>query len=137
MKFGKLTRSADMSHVVECNLEEDILFRKLPDEIVDKKAVKLKEGQYAILYKNGKTHDAIHKKGMYEIEASKQAKTRKEMEKWRELGTSKIDDTKLCTIFFNINEIRNNEFNIEKTVNFLDWAKEEVIKARFILKRKI
>ena len=137
MKFGKLTRNADMSHVIECDLEDDILFRKMPDEIVDKKAVKLKDGQYAILYKAGKVYDAIHKKGMYEIEASKQAKTRKEMEKWRKFSPPKPDDSKLCVIFFNMYEIKNNNFNITKPIEYTDWTKQNPLKATFTCSRKI
>ena len=41
---------------------------------------------------------------MYEIEASKQAKTRKEMEKWRTFIPPKPDDSKLCMIVFNMQE---------------------------------
>lgn len=137
MKFSKLTRNADMSHVIECDLEEDILFRKMPDEIENRKAVKLKEGQYAILYKAGKVYDAIHKKGMYEIESSKQSKSRKEMEKWREFVPPKPDDSKLCVIFFNMNEIKNNNFSIEKPIDYTDWTKEEPLKAKFTCNRKI
>lgn len=137
MKFGKLTKTADMANMIECDLEEDILFRKMPDEIVNKKAVKLKEGQYAILYKAGKIYDAIHKKGIYEIESSKQAKTRKEMEKWRGFVPPKPDDSKLCVIFFNMNEITNNNFNITKPIEYTDWTKEEPLKATFTCNRKI
>ena len=44
MKFSKLTKNEDMSHIIQCDdMSEDILIRKLPDEIVDKRAVKLKE----------------------------------------------------------------------------------------------
>lgn len=44
MKFGKLTKNADMSHVIQCDdMTEDILIRKLSDEVVDKRAVMLKE----------------------------------------------------------------------------------------------
>ncbi|MBR3696706.1 MAG: hypothetical protein IKM97_00300 [Clostridia bacterium] len=137
MKFGKLTKSADLSHIIECDLQDDILFRKMPDEILDKKTVKLKEGQYAILYKAGKIYDAIHKKGIYEIEATKQAKTRKEMEKWRGFVPPKPDNSKLCVIFFNLNEIKNNNFNITKPIQYVDFTKEEPLKAIFTCTRKI
>lgn len=44
MKFSKLTKNADMSHVIQCDdMDADILIRKLPDEIADKKAFMLKE----------------------------------------------------------------------------------------------
>lgn len=44
MKFSKLTKKANMSQIIECEtMTEDILIRKLPDEIVDKKAFQLKE----------------------------------------------------------------------------------------------
>ena len=44
MKFGKLTKNADMSHIIQCDdMNEDILIRKLEDEVLDKKAVMLKE----------------------------------------------------------------------------------------------
>lgn len=44
MKFSKLSKNANMSHVIQCDdMEEDILIRKLPDEIVDKRAFMLKE----------------------------------------------------------------------------------------------
>ena len=137
MKFGKLSKTADMSNLIECDLEDDILFCKMPDEILDKKAVKLKEGQYAILYKAGKVYDAIHKKGLYEIEASKQAKTRKEMEKWKKFVPPKPDDSKFCVIYFNMNEIKNNSFSIKKPIEYIDWTKEQPLKATFTCNRKI
>lgn len=137
MKFGKLTKNADMSNIIECDLEDDILFQKMPDEIIDKKVVKLKEDQYAILYKSGKVYDAIHKKGIYEIEASKQAKTRKEMEKWRRFAPPKRDDSKLCVIFFNMREIKNNNFNITKPIEYTDWTKNIPLKAVFTCNREI
>ena len=135
MKFGKLTKTADMSHIIECDLEEDMLFQKMPDEIIDKKAVRLKEGQYAILYKAGKVYDAIHKKGLYEIESSKQSKSRKEMEKWRNFIPPKPDNSKLCIIFFNMNEIKNNNFSIKKPIEYIDWTKETPLKAMFTCNR--
>lgn len=44
MKFSKLTKKTDMSHIIKCDdMTQDTLIRKLPDEILDKKAFKLKE----------------------------------------------------------------------------------------------
>lgn len=44
MKFSKLTKNADMSHIIQCDdMDADTLIRKLPDEIIDKKAFNLKE----------------------------------------------------------------------------------------------
>lgn len=44
MKFSKLSKEADMSNIIQCDdMGLDILIRKLPDEIVDKKAFMLKE----------------------------------------------------------------------------------------------
>ena len=44
MKSSKLGKEADTSNIIECkDMGEDLLIRKLPDEIVNKKAVKLKE----------------------------------------------------------------------------------------------
>lgn len=138
MKFSKLTKNADMSHVIECDdMNEDILIRKLPDEIADKKAFKLKEGQYAILYKAGKVYDAINKKGMYEIEASKQSKSRREAIKWKEEFVSpKKDNSPLCIIVFNMNEITENTFFIDKPIEYVDWTKQEPLKAMFTCKGK-
>ena len=65
MKFGKLSEGANLSKVIQCDdMDNDTLVVRLPDKIEDKKPVMLKEGQYAILYKKGKVHDAIHKKGI-------------------------------------------------------------------------
>lgn len=130
MKFGKLSEGANLSKVIQCDdMDNDTLVVRLPDKIEDKKSVMLKEGQYAILYKKGKVHDAIHKKGMYEIEASKQAKTRKEMEKWRQFVPPKKDDSDICMIVFNMKEIVNNNFSIEKPIEYTDWSKDKPIKA--------
>jgi membrane protease subunit (stomatin/prohibitin family) len=117
-------------------MDNDTLIVRLPDKIENKRPVMLKEGQYAILYKAGKVHDAIHKKGLYEIEASKQAKTRKEMEKWREFVPPKKDDSELCIIVFNMKEITQNNFYIDKPIEYIDWSKDKPIKARFTCKGK-
>lgn len=73
---------------------------------------------------------------MYEIEASKQAKTRKEMEKWRLFNPPKKDESNLCVIMFNMNEICNNSFSIDKPIKYTDWTKNEPVKARFTCKGK-
>lgn len=137
MKFGRLSTNADMSNIIECDLEEDILFRKMPDEVTEKKAVKLKERQYAIIYEAGKVYDAIHKKGMYEIETSTSSNSRREMDKWKDFVPPKPDDSKLSVIFFNMNEIKNNNFNIIKPIEYTDWTKPTPLKAKFTCKRKI
>lgn len=135
MKFAKLSPEADMTKVIQCDdMDNDTLVVRLPDKIENKRAVMLKEGQYAILYKAGKIHDAIHKKGMYEIEASKQAKTRKEMEKWREFVPPRKDDSELCIIVFNMKEIVSNSFSIEKPIEYIDWSKDKPIKAKITCK---
>ena len=135
MKFAKLSPEADMTKVIQCDdMDNDTLVVRLPDKIENKRAVMLKEGQYAILYKAGKIHDAIHKKGMYEIEASKQAKTRKEMEKWREFVPPRKDDSELCIIVFNMKEIVSNSFSIDKPIEYTDWSKDKPIKARITCK---
>lgn len=135
MKFAKLSEGADLSSVIQCDdMDNDTLVVRLPDKIENKKPVMLKENQYAILYKNGKVHDAIHKKGMYEIEASKQAKTRKEMEKWRQFVPPKKDDSELCMIVFNLKEILHNSFSIEKPIEYIDWSKDKPIKAKITCK---
>lgn len=135
MKFAKLSPEADMTKVIQCDdMDNDTLVVRLPDKIENKRPVMLKEGQYAILYKAGKVYDAIHKKGMYEIESSKQAKTRKEMEKWREFVPPKKDDSELCMIVFNMKEIKNNHFSIEKPIEYIDWSKDKPIKARITCK---
>jgi membrane protease subunit (stomatin/prohibitin family) len=137
MKFAKLSPDADMKKVIQCDdMDNDTLVVRLPDKIENKRPVMLKEGQYAILYKAGKVHDAIHKKGLYEIEASKQAKTRKEMEKWREFVPPKKDDSELCIIVFNMKEITQNNFYIDKPIEYIDWSKDKPIKARFTCKGK-
>ena len=137
MKFGRLTNTADMNNIIECDLEDDILFRKMPDEIIEKKAVKLKEGQYAILYEAGKVYDAIYKKGMYEIESSTQDNSKGEITRWNDFVPPKPDDSKLSVIFFNMNEIKNNNFNIIKPIEYTDWTKPTPLKAKFTCKRKI
>lgn len=138
MKFSKITKEADTKHVIQCDdMDENTLIRRMPDEVVDKKAVSIKEGQYAILYKAGKVYDAVHKPGMYEIEASKQSKSRKEMEKWRNFVPPKADDSKLCVIYFNMKEIENNSFSIEKPISYIDWTKKTPLKAEFTCKRKV
>ena len=44
MKFSKITRSADKKNMIKCDeLSQDFLIRKLPDEIVDKRAFMLKD----------------------------------------------------------------------------------------------
>ncbi len=135
MKFAKLSPEADMTKVIQCDdMGNDTLIVRLPDKIENKRAVMLKEGQYAILYKAGKVYDAIHKKGMYEIESSKQAKTRKEMEKWRKFNPPKKDDSELCMIVFNMREIIGNNFSIDKPMEYIDWSKDKPIKARFTCK---
>jgi len=135
MKFAKLSPEADMTKVIQCDdMGNDTLIVRLPDKIENKRAVMLKEGQYAILYKAGKVYDAIHKKGMYEIESSKQAKTRKEMEKWRKFNPPKKDDSELCMIVFNMREIVGNNFSIDKPMEYIDWSKDKPIKARFTCK---
>lgn len=135
MKFAKLSPDADMTKVIQCDeLDNDTLVIRLPDKIENKKVFMLKDGQYAILYKAGKVYDAIHKKGMYEIDASKQAKTRKEMEKWRNFIPPKKDDSQLCIIVFNLKEITKNKFHIEKPMEYVDWSKDKPIKANFTCK---
>lgn len=135
MKFAKLSPEADMTKVIQCDdMDNDTLVVRLPDKIENKRAVMLKEGQYAILYKAGKVYDAIHKKGMYEIESSKQAKTRKEMEKWRNFTQPKKDDSELCIIVFNTKEIIDNKFSIDKPMEYIDWSKEKPIKTRITCK---
>lgn len=131
MKFGKLTPDADIDNIIECDLEDDILFHKMPDEIVYKKAVKVKEGQYAILYEEGKVYDAINKKGMYQIDLENSSKVRREMEKWKNFEPPKPDNSKLCVIFFNMKEIKNNNFNISNPVEYIDWTKPRPLKAKF------
>ena len=59
MKFAKLSPEADMTKVIQCDdMGNDTLIVRLPDKIENKRAVMLKEGQYAILYKAGKVYDA-------------------------------------------------------------------------------
>jgi len=135
MKFAKLSPEADKTKIIQCDdMNNDILIVRLQDKIENKKAVMLKDNQYAILYKAGKVYDAIHKKGMYEIDSSKQAKTRKEMEKWRNFVPPKKDDSELCMIVFNMKDIVGNKFSIEKPIEYIDWSKEKPIKARITCK---
>lgn len=130
MKFAKISPEADKTKIIQCDdMNNDILVVRLQDKIENKKAVMLRDNQYAILYKAGKVYDAIHKKGMYEIDSSKQAKTRKEMEKWRNFVPPKKDDSELCMIVFNMKEIVGNKFSIEKPIEYIDWSKEKPIKA--------
>lgn len=135
MKFAKLSPEADKTKIIQCDdMDNDILVVRLQDKIENKRAVMLRDGQYAILYKAGKVYDAIHKKGMYEIDSSKQAKTRKEMEKWRNFVPPKKDDSELCMIVFNMKDIVGNKFSIEKPIEYIDWSKEKPIKARITCK---
>lgn len=132
MKFSKLSKNANMKQIIQCDdMNDDILIRKLPDEIVDKKPFMLKEGQYAILYKAGKIYDAIAKKGTYEIEASKPSKSRKEMERWKDFTPPKPDNSGLCIVVFNMKEIANNSFHIDKPIKYIDWTKNVPLKAKF------
>lgn len=68
---------------------------------------------------------------MYEIEAAKQSKSRKEMEKWRGFQPPRKDDSDLCIIVFNMNEITGNNFYIDKPIKYTDWTKNKPLKAKF------
>lgn len=73
---------------------------------------------------------------MYEIEASKQSKTRREMEKWRGFKSPKKDESGLCILVFNMNEIIGNSFHIDKPIKYTDWTKNKPLHAQFTCKGK-
>lgn len=73
---------------------------------------------------------------MYEIEAAKPSKSRKEMERWKAFQSPKKDDTALCIIVFNMKEIEGNTFYIDKPIKYTDWTKKNPLKAKFTCKGK-
>lgn len=81
-------------------------------------------------------YDAICKKGMYEIEASKPSKSRKEMERWRGFQPPKADNSSLCIIVFNMKEIEGNSFHIDKPIKYTDWTKKKPLQAKFTCRGK-
>ena len=58
------------------------------------------------------------------------------MEKWRSFVPPKPDNSALSVIYFNMNEIKDNNFSIEKPIEYTDWTKEEPLKAKFTCKGK-
>lgn len=74
------------------------------------------------------------KPGMYEIEAAKPSKSRKEMERWKGFQPPKADNSNLCIIVFNMNEIIGNSFHIDKPIKYTDWTKNKPLKAKFTCK---
>lgn len=73
---------------------------------------------------------------MYEIEASKPSKSRKEMERWKGFKSPKKDDSGFCILIFNMKEIEGNSFHIDKPIKYTDWTKKDPVQAQFTCKGK-
>jgi membrane protease subunit (stomatin/prohibitin family) len=148
MKFFK-TRERK-GEFLECNdLNNDVLVRRMPDEIKLGMKVKIQKYQYAVLIENGKVVDACYEPGNYEIreetEDDENAKLKDlkfqnptikykklknvttedefiEFENWEDYYDEKTSDLPLSLIFINLDEITDNKFYFKDPVEYEDWT---------------
>jgi membrane protease subunit (stomatin/prohibitin family) len=148
MKFYK-TQEIECDFL-ECNdLNNDVLVRRMPDEIKDGMKVKIQKYQYAVLIENGKVIDACYEPGYYEIreetEADKKANLKDlkfqnpaikykkiknvtsedefiEFENWEDYYDEKTSYLPLSLIFINLDEITDNKFYFKDPIEYEDWT---------------
>ena len=97
--------------IVECvELDNNILLYKEKLDENESYVVKLKENQYAILFKKGQVFDIIKEQGVYTIKMEANNVTPEDFKDY----IIKDNDDNLCILFLNGNIITNNKFYIKK-----------------------
>lgn len=114
MYFSKILEDDVEYSVIECTkLDNNILLYK---QKIDENAcnvIKLKNNQYAILFKKGLILDVIQDEGIYII---KNGSNKQNVEDFIDYSIKENNDD-LCVIFFNTGIIENNKFYINKNHN--------------------
>lgn len=111
MRFSNIFEDDEEYTIIECTqLDNNILLYKQKLDENQHYLVKLKDNQYALLFEEGKILDAIKQSGIYTIRKEPNTSFPEDFSDYQ----IKVNDDKLCIIFFNMNIITNNKFYIKK-----------------------
>lgn len=111
MHFSKILEDDEEYSIIECEkLDNNILLYKQKLDENQHYVVKLKEKQYAVLFEKGQVLDAIKEEGIYTIRNVPNTTFPEDFSEY----ITKINEDKLCILFFNLNLITGNKFYLKK-----------------------
>lgn len=111
MRFSNILEDDEEYIKVECTkLDNNILLYKQKLDENQHYIIKLKENQYAILFKQGQVLDVIKEEGVYSIRMQPNTSYHEDLIDYQ----VKNNNDGLSLIFFNMNVITNNKFYIKK-----------------------
>lgn len=110
MHFSNKLEDEEYVTLEAVKLDHNILMEKQSLDENQHYVVKLKEGQYALLFEKGQVYDVIKEEGIYTVNLAPNTSFPEDLAQYQ----LKENQDRLCVIFFNMNPIPKNKFYIPK-----------------------